>query len=1456
MMEKPAFPGPILPGGTVTFLFTDIEGSTQLLDRLRDQYEVLISGHHQIIRDALAKWNGREIDTQGDAFFAVFPKASEAVKAVVEIQRAMHEREWPEDVQVRVRMGLHTGEPWLVEEGYMGMDVHRAARIGHVGYGGQVLLSDTTTSLVLDELPEGVFLLDLGRHRLKDMRRPEPIHQLVIEDLPSEFSPLKSLEALPALQAAAVGMTAPGAPRKVGPSPYRGLAAFRESDAELFFGREEFIDHLSEAVGERHLVAVIVGPSGSGKSSAVFAGLLPQLREDGRWLIVETRPGSRPFHALARALYPTLYETQDETERLVGSQKLAQAMRTGELSLFQVVSRALERHPDAQRMLLVIDQFEELFTHKPDPDAQRQFLDELIAAAAAESTYRRSPLVLLLTLRADFMGQALGHRPFADALQEGSLILGPMNRDELQAAVEKPAELAGAAFESGLVQRILDDVGQEPGNLPMLEFALTLLWERMEEGWMTHAAYDEIGRVDGALARYAEVVWAALDSEEQDATRPLFVQLVQPGEGTEDTRRVARRGELAADHWPLVQHLADKRLVVTGRGETGEETVEVVHEALIRSWDRLREWMMDDRAFRTWQEGLRVAQRSWEASDRDQGALLRGAPLALALEWLSENEEALAPLEKDFIEASNRERLRREAEEEVRRQRELETAQKLAETEHARAEEQAQSAQNLRRRAYILGGVLAIAAILAIAAVFFAQQSNNERQNSQRQAAILLANQAETDLAAGYHDRAVLLALEALENHPYTSQAERALGRVVSYNRALELYSGHDSAVTSVDWSPDGSQIATSSSDNTARVWDVPTGEELLVIDLPADTSDNRLDMGLVVKWTPDGNLLTMTGDRYLIGSQDYGLQQWDSISGERLFATDLPNEEEPEQGDLETSFTHNATGAAAEFGPESRRLATLGGDNTAIIWNTALETPQIVLEGHENDVNGITWSPDESMIATASEDGSVRLWDTASGDTLHILDTSGERAIVVTWSPDGTQLASAGSDGTVQLWDAESAELNSSIATNAGIIWSLVWSPDGERLVTGHDDSLIRIWDVSSGQLDETLSGHRGNITHLAWSPTNNQLVSSDGNGFVRLWNLSPRTAALSLPYQVTFDPSWSSDGRFIAYAGGDVFTGSEPPFFDIWDLDTTRPIVENLGESLGYYWWDVEYSKDDTLLLARGQREIWPDAPVAVQVIDAQTGEVLKSLSAPSLEENDFLRDTAWSPDDSQVAAATLEGNVFIWDYESGALLNTIQHRPAVIEVEWSPDGSKFVTAGSDSRALVWDAETWEILFSLEGHEPPAEVLSVEWSPDGSHILTTSGNPDLGATDTTARIWDGNTGEELLVIGGHPAAVWFGEWSPDGKRVVTTSIDGTTRIWDATTGDELLNLSTPNAYAPFVTWSPDGQHIAVGGYLMAAEVWRVWQSTEELIEYAKECCVFRDLTPEEREQFGLADQ
>lgn len=445
------------------------------------------------------------------------------------------------------------------------------------------------------------------------------------------------------------------------PCPYRGLSAFREQDALFFFGREIFIKKLVEAVQQQPLTAVL-GASGSGKSSIVFAGLVSELRPQRNWIIAHLRPGSDPFRALATALLP-LYEIDlDRTDQLVRIPKLANYLREGALSLSDIANNIIQtqanvdRHQQSlpalssaslPRLLLVIDQFEELYTLSTDVQIHHRFLDILL-----DTLQQIQPsLHFLFTLRADFLGQVLSHRPLADALQNADLKLGPMSHQELELVIENPAKKLGVAFEAGLVKRILDDVGQEPGNLPLLEFALTLLWERQNYGWLTHQAYEAIGRAKGALTHYADAVYNNLSPAEQERTRRVFVQLVRPGEGTEDTRRVAMQSELEVN-WSLVQYLATARLVVTNQNAEGLETAEIVHEALIQGWSRLRQWMTTDRTFRTWQERLRGALRQWQTTGKDGGALLRGVLLAEAEGWLTERERDLSSQEVEFIKSS------------------------------------------------------------------------------------------------------------------------------------------------------------------------------------------------------------------------------------------------------------------------------------------------------------------------------------------------------------------------------------------------------------------------------------------------------------------------------------------------------------------------------------------------------------------------------------------------------------------------------------------------------------------------------------------------------------------------------------------------------------------------------------------------------------------------------------
>jgi tRNA A-37 threonylcarbamoyl transferase component Bud32 len=562
--------------------------------------------------------------------------------------------------------------------------------------------------------------------------------------------------------------------------PYRGLFAFQEADAAYFFGREDFTDRLFNTVyAERRPLVAVIGPSGSGKSSVVSAGLLPRLRQGQAmrgargqaWVAAVFRPGPQPFHSLAAELLAVQGLPASEAERLTAVQEIGLALRDKRLSLAEVIELMLRSNPDYQRLLLVADQFEELYTLCPDAELRGAFLDLLLDAARLPWGQRHErAMTLLVTMRADFLGEVFSHRPFADALQDNSLILGPMTNSELRQAIENPARMQGVAFQSGLVERLLDDVAAQPGNLPLLEFALTALWSRMSEGRLTHAAYDAIGHVEGALARYAEEFYSELSDPEKELSRRVFVQLVRPGEGTDDVRRQATRADLEPQ-WALVQRLADARLVVTSRDPAGQETVEIVHEALVHSWKRLRQWMQADRSFRAWQERLRTALHQWEASARDEGALLRGALLVGAEGWYAEREAELSQAERDYIGASAALREREAAEREALRRRELEAAQMLAASERRRAEEQTRVVRRMRRPTLVLAGALLLA-LLAIAAILRSGSAANaslQRSQATAQAALLMLTQSAAHARTAQAHELASAALDALNRDPQLS---------------------------------------------------------------------------------------------------------------------------------------------------------------------------------------------------------------------------------------------------------------------------------------------------------------------------------------------------------------------------------------------------------------------------------------------------------------------------------------------------------------------------------------------------------------------------------------------------------------------------------------------------------------------------------------------------------------
>ena len=443
------------------------------------------------------------------------------------------------------------------------------------------------------------------------------------------------------------------------PCPYPGLAYFDPQKATQFFGREQAIQALVAAVAKRSFTA-LVGASGSGKSSVVLAGLAPRLSALGGWCFTYFRigrePDKNPFAALARALEPLTGE-RGLADQLEEVQKLAGKLAEGSVNLPSPIATCRAKNP-GKRILLIADQFEEVFTLVPDEALRNRFIDELIATFPDPGQGATPDICLVLTLRADFYNAALRYRPLADRLQDHVENLGPMTRDELREAIVKPTEAVHVEFEPGLVDTILDDVEKRPGSLPLLQFALREMWGRLKSPLMTRREYDAIGGVEGALAKRAQAILDSATDQGKDETtaalfRQLFTRLVTLGEGSEDTRRIVGRDELGPDAWALAQRLADEdnRLVVTA-STTGRETAEVVHEALIRDWPTLVEWVNSDRAFLSWRNQLKARLDDWRADQADDGTLLRGGPLVVAERWIANRGDELNDEEKAFVAAS------------------------------------------------------------------------------------------------------------------------------------------------------------------------------------------------------------------------------------------------------------------------------------------------------------------------------------------------------------------------------------------------------------------------------------------------------------------------------------------------------------------------------------------------------------------------------------------------------------------------------------------------------------------------------------------------------------------------------------------------------------------------------------------------------------------------------------
>jgi WD40 repeat protein/DNA-binding SARP family transcriptional activator len=1213
-------------------------------------------------------------------------------------------------------------------------------------------------------------------------------------------------------------------PRAVGECPYRGLAAFREQDAPFFFGRGDLIALLSDAVHRQPFVTVLVGSSGSGKSSTVYAGLLPELQGsgDGAWLTAHCRPGGQPFQALAATLLPLLEPQLGETDRLIEAQKLATAWYEGDVALLPAIERLLEMHPAKKRLLLIVDQFEELYTLCPGVTERTRFLDLLLAAAGAGSGRLAPVFALLVTLRADFMGQALAYRPFADALQESAVMLGPMNRDELRAAVAEPAQVQGAAFEPGLVSRILDDVGQEPGNLPLLEFALTLLWEQAEDGWLTHETYEALGRAEGALARYAEQVFADLAPDDQARVPQILVQLVQPGEGTEDTRRVATRAEVGEANWPLTRHLADQRLVVTGRDTAGNEIVEVAHEALIQHWDRLQAWLEAGRAFRVWQEGLRAALRQWEGSNRDEGALLRGTPLAEAEDWLAAREEVLSPEERQFIGESISLRQRREAEREAQRQREL-------------------AAERRTRRLWgALAGVLAVATVVALILTFFS--ARQRRQAVEAYSLSLTANAREVlnDLD---NITALSLALAANQIDDPSREAQRLLLEAAyapgaRWRADVEtLFPGVEAPATALEIGPDGRTVLAGMADGSLVVWDLDKREEILrLLGHTAKVND--------VAFGPDGSIA-------LSGGEDALVILWDLASG----------------AEIRRFRGHSGVVRAVDISPDGRTAASGGFSGTAwmepgelILWD--LETGQEIrrLEGHKAGIVAARFTPSGDALLASSGDAEIFsdqlpdegldpgiipfdlvLWDVKSGEIRRRFDLSGDDAYCLSISPDGTRaLSGSFYNSIVVVWDLGTGDRILTLEGHHEGVRTVAINPDGRSAVSGSFDDSLTLWSLETGQPTARLDAHRSDVLDVAISHDGRTALSSSRDGGLILWDLvdAAEVQRLSGHGDMVWDVAFTPDGKQALSSSGAAAPGApvQDASIRLWDLGT--------GTQLQAFDLPV-----DVIF----QVAISPDGQTALV---ATTEPFLRVWDLASWQEVGRLEGHAYqvtgvefAPDGQRALSISVGGTLILWDVPNGQALRRFGgHGDGLWGLAMGPDGRRGLSDSADSSMVLWDLESGEEIQNFLSPDPEAE-------PGSSGLAFLPGGQSAFACETDGSLieWNLETGQEIRRLGTHPSLRTRVVVTPDGRLAVTSGMDGTLMLWDLERG-ELIRRSAGHGVIFDLALAPDGQSILFGSSDTTITQWRIDNpSLGELKQWVAANRYLPELTCAERETYQI---